>query len=49
VGASPRVEIYRVKPPSKGIDPRQTFDFNGIIKFAYGELGGTIEDQAAKG
>jgi hypothetical protein len=41
--------MYRVKLPSKGFDPRQAFDFNGIIKSAYGELGGTIEDQAAKG
>jgi len=32
-GASPRVEIYRVKPPSKGPHScRQALDFNGIIE-----------------
>src|SRR5712692_3595037 len=33
-GASPRVEIYRVKPPSKGLGARQTFDIIGLYNFA---------------
>jgi hypothetical protein len=43
VGASPRVEIYRVKPPSKGLSSRQAFDVNELLPLAKCEASGTIE------
>jgi hypothetical protein len=43
VGASPRVEIYRVKPPSKGIGFRQSFDIFELLPFANDKARGTIK------
>src|ERR1700675_4105475 len=48
-GASPRVEIYRVKPPSKGLGARQTFDINGLYNFAGGKARDTIKCFRQKG
>jgi hypothetical protein len=38
VGASPRVEIYRVKPPSKGRALSQAFDIDKLFNFAGAEV-----------
>jgi hypothetical protein len=43
VGASPRVEIYRVKPPSKGFASPQAFDLNELLAFANDKARGTIK------